>query len=93
MYLQFVFLLIQATASKSELLQPPPLAYKKWALLEHDSVADHVACGELNSIYINPFNARYVYRYMHFNPCAAGRVYMRLQARFRPNKMPLKSII
>jgi hypothetical protein len=26
-------------------MQAPPLAYKKWALQEQESISDHVACG------------------------------------------------
>ncbi|CAL1542170.1 unnamed protein product [Lymnaea stagnalis] len=36
----------RATASGTEnLLQPPPLAYKKWSLGEQEKVCDYVACG------------------------------------------------
>ena len=35
-----------AAASGSESVQPPPLAYKKWALQEQDHITDHVSCGE-----------------------------------------------
>jgi len=43
----------RAAASGSELVQPPPLAYKKWALLDQDSVADHISCGIVTP---NPFD-------------------------------------
>ncbi|XP_059162199.1 rab3 GTPase-activating protein non-catalytic subunit-like [Physella acuta] len=36
----------RATASGTEnLLQPPPLAYKKWSLSEQEKICDYVACG------------------------------------------------
>ena len=38
-----------AAASGSESVQPPPLAYKKWALQEQDHITDHVSCGEYRS--------------------------------------------
>jgi len=35
-----------AAASGTEFLPPPPLAYKKWSLSEHQQVTDHTPCGE-----------------------------------------------
>ncbi|GFS02472.1 rab3 GTPase-activating protein non-catalytic subunit-like [Elysia marginata] len=44
----------RATASGTEnMLQPPPLAYKKWSLGEQDKVSDYVACGVVCT---NPFD-------------------------------------
>ncbi|GFO27488.1 Rab3 GTPase-activating protein non-catalytic subunit [Plakobranchus ocellatus] len=44
----------RATASGNEnMLQPPPLAYKKWSLGEQDKVSDYVACGVVCA---NPFD-------------------------------------
>ncbi|RUS87661.1 hypothetical protein EGW08_004584 [Elysia chlorotica] len=44
----------RATASGTEnMLQPPPLAYKKWSLGEQDKVSDYVACGVVCA---NPFD-------------------------------------
>ncbi|XP_012937688.1 rab3 GTPase-activating protein non-catalytic subunit [Aplysia californica] len=44
----------RATASGTEnLLQPPPLAYKKWSLGDQERVGDYVACGVVCA---NPFD-------------------------------------
>ncbi|KAH9519441.1 Rab3 GTPase-activating protein non-catalytic subunit [Bulinus truncatus] len=44
----------RATASGTEnLLQPPPLEYKKWSLAEQEKVCDYVACGVACA---NPFD-------------------------------------
>jgi hypothetical protein len=40
---------LTATASGSELLPPPPLAYKKWSFGEQEQVVDHASCGEPKS--------------------------------------------
>lgn len=29
-------------------MQPPPLAYKKWALQDQDDAMDQISCGQLN---------------------------------------------
>ncbi|KAI0237109.1 Rab3 GTPase-activating protein non-catalytic subunit [Lamellibrachia satsuma] len=43
----------RAAASGSELMQPPPLAYKKWAFVDQERVIDHTACGLITP---NPFD-------------------------------------
>lgn len=43
----------RAAASGSELMQPPPLAYKKWAFVDQDRVIDHTPCGLITP---NPFD-------------------------------------
>ncbi|XP_025103721.1 rab3 GTPase-activating protein non-catalytic subunit-like isoform X2 [Pomacea canaliculata] len=44
----------RATASGSEsFVQPPPLAYKKWALNDQETITDLVTCGVVSS---NPFD-------------------------------------
>lgn len=35
----------RATAAGSDVIQPPPLAYKKWGLQEMDSIVDHCSVG------------------------------------------------
>lgn len=35
----------RATAAGSDVIQPPPLAYKKWALQEMDNIVDHCSVG------------------------------------------------
>ncbi|XP_029449029.1 rab3 GTPase-activating protein non-catalytic subunit isoform X3 [Rhinatrema bivittatum] len=35
----------RATASGNESIQPPPLAYKKWGLLDVDTIVDHASVG------------------------------------------------
>jgi len=40
------YFMFTATASGSELLPPPPLAYKKWAFGEQEQVVSHVSCGK-----------------------------------------------
>jgi len=40
----FSFVII-AAASGSELLQPPPLAYKKWGLVDQEQIMDYTPCG------------------------------------------------
>lgn len=34
-----------AAAAGSDVIQPPPLAYKKWGLQEMDMIADHSSVG------------------------------------------------
>ena len=43
--LQNYFVSIAATASGADFMQPPPLAYKKWALYEHEFVSDQASAG------------------------------------------------
>lgn len=35
-----------AAAAGSDVIQPPPLAYKKWGLQDMESVVDHSSVGE-----------------------------------------------
>ena len=42
---------LSAAASGSELMQPPPLAYKKWGIHDQDGIVDHVSCGKLISYF------------------------------------------
>ncbi|XP_072040294.1 rab3 GTPase-activating protein non-catalytic subunit-like [Amphiura filiformis] len=37
--------LARAAASGSDVIQPPPLAYKKWGLVRQEAITDHVSCG------------------------------------------------
>ena len=37
---------VTATASGGESIQPPPLAYKKWSLYEHEFVSDQCTAGK-----------------------------------------------
>uniref|UniRef100_A0AAV2L3N7 Rab3-GAP regulatory subunit N-terminal domain-containing protein n=1 Tax=Knipowitschia caucasica TaxID=637954 RepID=A0AAV2L3N7_KNICA len=37
----------RATAAGNDVIQPPPLAYKKWGLQEMDSIVDHCSVGVL----------------------------------------------
>ena len=47
--LVLLFFFHTATASGTEnMLQPPPLAYKKWSLGEQEKVSDYVACGTVS---------------------------------------------
>ncbi|KAL7987378.1 hypothetical protein Chor_006297 [Crotalus horridus] len=43
----------RATASGSENVQPPPLAYKKWGLQDVDTIVDHVSVGIMT---LSPFD-------------------------------------
>ncbi|XP_075060377.1 rab3 GTPase-activating protein non-catalytic subunit [Mixophyes fleayi] len=43
----------RATASGSENVQPPPLAYKKWGLQDTDTIVDHVSVGVMA---LSPFD-------------------------------------
>jgi len=42
---QVMYDICAAAASGTEFLPPPPLAYKKWSLSEHQQVTDHTPCG------------------------------------------------
>lgn len=51
-YVTILILQLPATASGTEnLLQPPPLAYKKWSLGDQEKVSDYVSCGKLCTIW------------------------------------------
>ncbi|CAH1792515.1 unnamed protein product [Owenia fusiformis] len=43
----------RATASGSDVIQPPPLAYKKWGLQGQEFIKDHISCGVVTP---NPFD-------------------------------------
>lgn len=44
-----------AAAAGSDVIQPPPLAYKKWGLQEMDMIADHSSVGRFFSFVLNYF--------------------------------------
>ena len=42
-----------ATASGSEHIEAPPLAYKKWNLQDQEAVSNHVSCGKfINCLFL-----------------------------------------
>lgn len=57
-----------AAASGSEWLQPPPLAYKKWALHEQDYITDHVACGWYFNLDVKFCSFRWIGKYSNVFP-------------------------
>lgn len=45
-YVRVFSLSSPAAAAGSEVVQPPPLAYKKWGLQDMDAIVDHSSVGE-----------------------------------------------
>lgn len=41
-----------AAAAGSDVIQPPPLAYKKWGLQEMDTIVDHSSVGKRSFQYV-----------------------------------------
>lgn len=41
-----VFFIQPAAAAGSDVIQPPPLAYKKWGLQDMDAIVDHCSVGK-----------------------------------------------
>jgi len=45
-YSLYLSLCLLAAAAGSDVIQPPPLAYKKWGLQDMDTITDHSSIGK-----------------------------------------------
>lgn len=56
MLIFILIILCLAAAGRQEVIQPPPLSYKKWGFHEHDKLYDCEAAGKYIIILLVVFN-------------------------------------